>query len=666
MGLDELNEMRGCANDDVDNCAETKCCVSPGSTCYKKDDGWAACMASCVPGIDYSEPQQYQTPWSCEDLSEIQTCSADRVENCAETRCCISPGSTCYKKNDGWAACGSSCVPGIDFTEAPQYQSPWSCEVLSAPTVIPTLPPTTTPPIVCSEDRVENCAESKCCASSGSTCYKKDDVWATCRASCVPGIDYTDPPQYQTPWSCEVLSAPTSIPTLPPTLPPTTPPTSPRVVCSEDRVENCGETRCCTSPGSTCYKKDDGWATCMASCVPGIDYTDPPQYQTPWSCEVLSAPTSIPTLPPTLPPTTPPTSPPVVCSEDRVENCGETRCCTSPGSTCYKKDDGWATCMASCVPGIDYSEPPQYQTPWSCEVLSAPTSIPTLPPTLPPTTPPTSPPVVCSEDRVENCGETRCCTSPGSTCYKKDDGWATCMASCVPGIDYSEPPQYQTPWSCEVLSAPTSIPTLPPTQPPTTPPTSPPVVCSEDRVENCGETRCCTSPGSTCYKKDDGWATCMASCVPGIDYTDPPQYQTPWSCEVLSAPTSIPTLPPTLPPTTPPTSPPVVCSEDRVENCGETRCCTSPGSTCYKKDDGWATCMASCVPGIDYSEPPQYQTPWSCEVLSAPTSIPTLPPTQPPTTPPTFASRCMLRGQSGELWRDKVLHISRVYVLQEG
>eukprot|EP00439_Symbiodinium_sp_Y106_P000483 s289_g1.t1 len=366
MGLDELNEMRGCANDDVDNCAETKCCVSPGSTCYKKDDGWAACMASCVPGIDYSEPQQYQTPWSCEDLSEIQTCSADRVENCAETRCCTSPGSTCYKKDDGWA---------------------------------------------------------------------------TCMASCVPGIDYSEPPQYQTPWSCEVLSAPTSIPTLPPTLPPTTPPTSPPVVCSEDRVENCGETRCCTSPGSTCYKKDDGWATCMASCVPGIDYTDPPQYQTPWSCEVLSAPTSIPTLPPTLPPTTPPTSPPVVCSEDRVENCGETRCCTSPGSTCYKKDDGWATCMASCVPGIDYSEPPQYQTPWSCEVLSAPTSIPTLPPTQPPTTPPTSPPVVCSEDRVENCGETRCCTSPGSTCYKKDDGWATCMASCVPGIDYTDPPQ---------------------------------------------------------------------------------------------------------------------------------------------------------------------------------------------------------------------------------
>ena len=661
-------------------------------------------MPSCVPGIDYTELPQYQTPWSCEDLSEIQICSQDRVENCGETKCCISPGSSCYQKDHGWAECGTSCVPRIDDTEQPD-QSSWSCEVLSSPIIFPTLPPTlppttpptspapttlpptlpptappTSPPPTCSQDRVENCAETKCCTSPDSTCYKKDDGWAACITSCVPGIDDTEPPQYQTPWSCEVLSPtlPSTLPpttpptspaptTLPPTLPPTAPPTSPPPICSQDRVENCAETKCCTSPDSTCYKKDDGWAACITSCVPGIDDTEPPQYQTPWSCEVLSPtlPSTLPpttpptspaptTLPPTLPPTAPPTSPPPTCSQDRVENCAETKCCTSPDSTCYKKDDGWAACITSCVPGIDDTEPPQYQTPWSCEVLSPtlpstlpPTTTPTspapttLPPTLPPTAPPTSPPPTCSQDRVENCAETKCCTSPDSTCYKKDDGWAACITSCVPGIDDTEPPQYQTPWSCEVLSPtlpstlpPTTAPTspapttLPPTLPPTAPPTSPPPTCSQDRVENCAETKCCTSPDSTCYKKDDGWAACITSCVPGIDDTEPPQYQTPWSCEVLSPtlpstlpPTTAPTspapttLPPTLPPTAPPTSPPPTCSQDRVENCAETKCCTSPDSTCYKKDDGWAACITSCVPGIDDTEPPQYQTPWSCEVL---------------------------------------------------
>jgi len=51
----------------------------------------------------------------------------------------------------------------------------------------------------------DDCRESKCCADASLTCYEKDSSWASCKASCVPGIDRNDPPQYHTPWSCVVL-----------------------------------------------------------------------------------------------------------------------------------------------------------------------------------------------------------------------------------------------------------------------------------------------------------------------------------------------------------------------------------------------------------------------------------------------------------------------------
>merc|ERR1711881_735877 len=36
-------------------------------------------------------------------------------------------------------------------------------------------------------------------------CYKKNDHWAGCRASCTAGIHEHDPLPYRTPWSCEIL-----------------------------------------------------------------------------------------------------------------------------------------------------------------------------------------------------------------------------------------------------------------------------------------------------------------------------------------------------------------------------------------------------------------------------------------------------------------------------
>jgi hypothetical protein len=57
------------------------------------------------------------------------TCSQNK-QNCQTTQCCSDIGFTCYEKNQWWAECMTSCTPGIDDTEAPQFRTPWSCKQL--------------------------------------------------------------------------------------------------------------------------------------------------------------------------------------------------------------------------------------------------------------------------------------------------------------------------------------------------------------------------------------------------------------------------------------------------------------------------------------------------------------------------------------------------------
>lgn len=51
----------------------------------------------------------------------------------------------------------------------------------------------------------ESCKDNVNCCGVGRGCYEKDQYWASCETTCVPGIHTTDVPQYQTPWSCKLL-----------------------------------------------------------------------------------------------------------------------------------------------------------------------------------------------------------------------------------------------------------------------------------------------------------------------------------------------------------------------------------------------------------------------------------------------------------------------------
>jgi hypothetical protein len=50
----------------------------------------------------------------------------------------------------------------------------------------------------------QDCSRSKCCLDPGNMCYQKDEYYATCKAWCQPGIDYSDPDD-TVPWTCEEL-----------------------------------------------------------------------------------------------------------------------------------------------------------------------------------------------------------------------------------------------------------------------------------------------------------------------------------------------------------------------------------------------------------------------------------------------------------------------------
>merc|ERR1719335_1590113 len=61
---------------------------------------------------------------------------------------------------------------------------------------------------------------------------------------------------------------------------------SPRANCAKSG-QSCAKSKCCSDPGMSCYEKDKYWASCKASCTPGLDPHDPPKYRTPWSCKRL-------------------------------------------------------------------------------------------------------------------------------------------------------------------------------------------------------------------------------------------------------------------------------------------------------------------------------------------------------------------------------------------
>jgi len=164
---------------------------------------------------------QVGAPSPGEGASQPTTCSSGAApwQSCRDSKCCTE-GYTCFEKDAHYAQCRDSCTPGVHEDDHPGHRTPWSCAVLS-PAPGSAMPPAPSPaapapapapapavdPTACSNGAGlwESCQHSKCCAG-GSTCYEKSANYAQCRPSCTPGIHDDDEPEYQTPWSCRVLT----------------------------------------------------------------------------------------------------------------------------------------------------------------------------------------------------------------------------------------------------------------------------------------------------------------------------------------------------------------------------------------------------------------------------------------------------------------------------
>jgi hypothetical protein len=131
------------------------------------------------------------------DTSVLSMCTANG-ESCASSRCCSEPGMTCYKKNDHWSSCNETCNAKSLWTADGWVETDeqvWDCEELRPP---------------CSESGA-SCAITKCCADPGMQCYKKDEHWSSCNATCNPNSMWTEDGWVETNdsvWSCEDIGGP--------------------------------------------------------------------------------------------------------------------------------------------------------------------------------------------------------------------------------------------------------------------------------------------------------------------------------------------------------------------------------------------------------------------------------------------------------------------------
>jgi len=425
----------------------------------------------------------------------------------------------------------------------------------------------------------ENCNTTRCCLTPGTQCYQKDAEYAMCWPFCSKGpwpidVDHR-------PWSCKELGPRRSgIPPRDYFAEPAKNWTATR--CSGAK-ESCGLTRCCSEPGQACYVQSKSLAACTYGCPPGK-----------WDCPQLGG------LTPGSGEKEWTKIPKTRCA-DKWENCNTTKCCRTPGTQCYKKDDKYAMCWPECISGRN----PIDLTPakWNCSKLG---------PRLPGQAPESyghekvHPWVakVCAKSG-SNCSKPGCCRDAGLACYQKNASWAGCLPTCVAGS--AQP--YDTddsPWNCTQVSMRT----------PGTFLGQAPAKWVLDKCagpdENCANSKCCKDKGYACRKKNASFAKCLAwGCDPGhplLADWDGPQ---PWDCSVLGAPMPAPKGTPWVHLTRAPWAQ-WHCSPVG-KSCKESRCCQDRRKTCFEKNPGWAQCMTWCDAGVHVGD--WSPTPWSCRVL---------------------------------------------------
>jgi hypothetical protein len=72
--------------DSGENCTSSRCCRHSGSKCYRKDEYWASCNATCSPRRRWDEDawawvDHDKKVWTCEELLPGGSAPAEKVES---------------------------------------------------------------------------------------------------------------------------------------------------------------------------------------------------------------------------------------------------------------------------------------------------------------------------------------------------------------------------------------------------------------------------------------------------------------------------------------------------------------------------------------------------------------------------------------------------------
>jgi len=162
-------------------------------------------------------------PWSGMDEAweEWQDACVQTGEDCRGHSKCCDPGSTCFVKNDIWAACNKTCDP-LHSQEGLWRCTVWGAKSTTTTTTTPRPPPTTTITTTTEDDSEcawegEDCMRSKCCRNAGFKCFEQiPGVSASCSDACGSLTASALERKLQDTWSCKVIGGNHGTGALPP------------------------------------------------------------------------------------------------------------------------------------------------------------------------------------------------------------------------------------------------------------------------------------------------------------------------------------------------------------------------------------------------------------------------------------------------------------------
>mmetsp|Transcript_45642 Transcript_45642/g.99738 ORF Transcript_45642/g.99738 Transcript_45642/m.99738 type:complete len:553 (-) Transcript_45642:152-1810(-) len=174
-----------------EDCTPSGCCQDAGMQCYEKNDGWAACKASCEKIDEKNET------WTCKVLAAAESHNAENCKaNCLKEQGCVQ---AVFDGNAG----GSCYLSGARSTKVAWASDNFNTSLCgggaeeAAKEVAPQLPfQMPAPPSQNCSWAGEDCAQTRCCNDVDCdkefsncvaySCYRKDAYFSSCRVDKPP------------------------------------------------------------------------------------------------------------------------------------------------------------------------------------------------------------------------------------------------------------------------------------------------------------------------------------------------------------------------------------------------------------------------------------------------------------------------------------------------